>query len=222
VRGDGFEVGQGAAGGYAGVFEERGIEQEGAAVDEGMIGGAEGASAAGMCRGAGEDALVHLQVGLKFQSGAGVPMLFAGEGGEEFLAKGGSVFAGHGFGFFVLRGGGTFGDQVECVGGHREERFALQESQEIFVKAGVDLQGVAAVFDDVGVDETGDDAAFDEGFAEALGECGSAGGQITFRIRSQGELMLAGVGGLAAKDWSIQGRKERRPSQKAAATKSGE
>jgi len=86
----------------------------------------------------------------------------------------------------------------------------------------VDLQGVAAVFDDVGVDETGDDAAFDEGFAEALRECGSAGGQITFRIRSQGELMLAGVGGLAAKGWSIQGRKERRPSQKAAATKSGE
>jgi len=118
VRGDALEVGQGAAGGYAGVFEERGIEQEGAAVDEGMIGGAEGAAAAGMCRGAGEDALVHLQVGLKFQSGAGVPMLFAGEGGEEFLAKGGSVFAGHGFGFFVLRGGGTFGDQVECVGRH--------------------------------------------------------------------------------------------------------
>ena len=110
VSGDGFEAGEGMAGGYAGVFEERGIEQEGAAIDEGMIGGSKGFSAAGMRGGFGEDTFIHLQVGLKFESGSGVPVLFASKRSEEFLAKSSGVFAGQGFGLFRLWGGGAFGD----------------------------------------------------------------------------------------------------------------
>ena len=78
VSGDGFEVGQGTAGGYAGVLEKRRIKEEGAAVHEGVIGRAEGTAAARMRGGFGEDAFIHLQVGLKFESRAGVPVLLAG------------------------------------------------------------------------------------------------------------------------------------------------
>lgn len=57
----------------------------------------------------------------------------------------------------------------------------------------MDLQGIAAFFDDVGIDEAGDDAFAFEAFAEALREFRSAGGQDGFGMRSQREVMLAGV-----------------------------
>lgn len=132
--GDGFEVAQGAGGGDAGVFEERGVEQEGAAIDERMIGGFEGLAGATLS-GTSEDAFVHLEIGLEFESGASVPVLHPSEGVEKFAAEGGSIGARERLGFelAIFGGDGTASDQIERVSGHSEKRFAVEEGEEVLV-----------------------------------------------------------------------------------------
>lgn len=183
VGGQGFQIGEGAAGGDAGFFEERGIEDEGAAVDEGMVGGCEGFARAATGAGAGDEVFVHTQVGLKVERFTDIPVVMARKRGQVFLTEGGRFFAGHGFRFCAIVVRNTPGDEFEGAGGESEEGFALEKIEKVAVEGGVDLQGVAAVFDDVGVDEVGDRAFAEEGIAEALGEGGSevAGGGFRFR-----------------------------------------
>ena len=85
------------------------------------------------------------------------------------MAKGNSVLAWHGFELFVLRRCGALSDQIESMGTHGQERFALEQSEQILVEAGMNLQRVAAVFHDVRINEARNDTALNEGFAEALG-----------------------------------------------------
>jgi hypothetical protein len=94
----------------------------------------------------------------------------AGEAGEKFLAKGGSFLPGHRLGFAVVIGMQAAGDNFEGARGDSEQRFALEKILKITVEDGVDLQAVAAVFDDIGIHEAGDRAFAEEGFAEALGK----------------------------------------------------
>src|SRR5882762_3155039 len=168
LGGEGFEIGKSAAGGDAGPFEERGVQDEGAAVHEGMIGGFERFARAAVGAGAGDKVFVHFQIGLKIEGVANVPALVAGEGREEFLAEGGSFLAFHGLGFAFVLGGQAADDNFEGTGSYGEKSFALEKIQKIAVENSVDLQAVAAVFNDVGIDKTGDDAFAKEGFAEAL------------------------------------------------------
>lgn len=94
---EGFQVGEGAAGGDACFFEERGVEDEGATIHEGVVGGFVGFARTALDCGAGDQFFIHLQVGLKFKRFSHIPTLVAREGGEEFLAEGGSFLAGHRF-----------------------------------------------------------------------------------------------------------------------------
>lgn len=129
LLGDSFEIGERAAGGDTGVFEERRIEEEGAAIDEGVVGGFEGFATAATSRGMREDAFVELQVGLKLQGGSHVPVLLASERGEEFAAEGRGVFAGErlGFAIFLWNGNRALADEVERLRAHGDQRFALKE-----------------------------------------------------------------------------------------------
>ena len=149
-----------------------------------MIGGLEGLAGAARGAGAGDKIFVHFQVRLKIEGVADVPALVAGEAGEEFLAKRGSFLAGHGLGFAIVVAVEAPGDNFEGAGSDGQQGFALEKIQKITVEDGVDLQAVAAVFDDVGIDEAGNDAFAEEGFAEALGEEGSrvVGGRFGFRF----------------------------------------
>lgn len=76
------------------------------------------------------------------------------------------------------------GDQIEGAGGDGKQSFALEEIEKVAVEAGMDLDGVAAVFDNVGIDEAGDAAFAEEGFAEMLGQGGgeSVGRGFGFRL----------------------------------------
>jgi len=168
LGGEGFEIGKSAAGGDAGPFEERGVQDEGAAVDEGMIGGFERFARAAVGAGAGDEVFVHFKIRLKIKGVADVPALVAGEACEEFLTECGCLLAGHGLGFAVVFTGQTADYDFEGAGNDGEQGFALEKIQKIAVEDGVDLQAVAAVFDDVGIDKTGNDALAKEGFAEAL------------------------------------------------------
>lgn len=127
VFGDGFEVGEGAAGCDAGVFEEGGVEEEGAAIDEGVIGGFEGLAAAALGD-PRQDAFVHLEIGLEFECGAGVPVLHTSECVEKFAAESSRVGAREGLGFelAIFRLDGAASDEIEGVGGHGEEGFAVE------------------------------------------------------------------------------------------------
>jgi len=62
------------------------------------------------------------------------------------------------------------GDKSEGTGRDRQQGFALEKVEEVAVKDGVDLQRVAAVFDDVGINEARDAALAEEGFAKFPGE----------------------------------------------------
>jgi len=160
-----------------------------------MIRRLEGLAAAPMC-GPRENALVHLQIRLKFESGACIPMLLASERGEEFAAKGGSVFVRQGFeSGFASFGRDALADKFEGVSGHGEQRFALQQSEKIAVQRRMHLQGVTALLDYVGIDEAGDDALAFEAFTQAFREFGGATGRIGFGLCYQREAMLAGVEG---------------------------
>ncbi len=165
-----FEIGESAAGGEAGPFEEGGIEHKGATVHEGVVGGFEGFARAARGAGTSDEFFVHLKIGLELEGFANVPAVMAGEAGEKFSAERGGFLAGHGLGFAVVAGVLASSDDFQGARGDGEERFALQEIQKIAVEAGVYLQAVAAVFDDVGIDEAGDSALAEEGFAEALRE----------------------------------------------------
>ena len=110
--------------------------------------------------------------------------MMAREAGEEFLAEGRRFLPGHGLGFALVVRVQTAYDNFECARGDGEEGFALEKIQKVSVEDGVDLQAVAAMFDDVGIHEAGDGAFADEGFAEALGKKGSqvVGGRFGFRV----------------------------------------
>lgn len=129
--GDGFQIGEGTAGGDACVFKERGVEKERAAVDEGMIRRFEGLATAPASCGVREDAFIELQVGLKLQRGSHIPVLLASECREEFAAEGRGVFAGERFGFaiFLWSRDRALADEIERLGAHGEERFALEQSE---------------------------------------------------------------------------------------------
>lgn len=181
ARGQRFDFGQCVAGGDAGFFHKRRIQNKGAAVDEGMIGDFEGFAPALRSGRAGDNFLVHLQVRLKIERFAGVPLLPAGDGGDVLFAEEGGVSAAERF--VSCRGTGlaAFGDQFENFGGKGEERFAMEESEEIAIQGSVNLQAIAAVLFDVGVDEAGDEALAGEGLAELLGELWGEVGRREFR-----------------------------------------
>ena len=101
--------------------------------------------------------------------------MVAREGGEEFLAEGRGFLAGHGFGFFLIVFRGTVGEEIESAGRDGEQGFSLEKMKKIAVEGGVDLQGVAAMLDDVRVNEAGDAALAEEGFAELPSESGGIG-----------------------------------------------
>lgn len=62
------------------------------------------------------------------------------------------------------------GNHFEGTSSYGKERLALEELKKIAIEARVNLEGVAAVFDDVGVDKTRDAALTKEGLAEGLRE----------------------------------------------------
>ena len=96
--------------------------------------------------------------------------MVTGKAGEKFLAKGGSLLPAHGLGFAVVFGVHAPSDEFEGTRGDGEQGFALEKVEKVAVENGVDLQAVAAVFDDVRIDEAGDGALAKEGLAEALGQ----------------------------------------------------
>ena len=149
-----------------------------------MVGGFEGLARTACTRGASDEIFVHFKIRLKIEGIADVPALVAGEAGEKFLAEGGGFLPGHGLGFAIVFGVQSAGDDFEGAGGDGEQGFALEKIQKIAVEDSMDLQAVAAVFDDVGIDEAGDDALADEGFAEALRKNGGqvVGGRFGFRV----------------------------------------
>jgi hypothetical protein len=170
LRGESFQILKGAAGGKAGPLKERRIQDEGAAVHEGMIGGFEGLARAARTCSAGDEIFVHFQIRLKIEGVTDVPALVASEASEKFLAEGGSFLPSHRLGFAVVFGVEATGNNFEGAGGGGEQGFALEKILKIAVEHGVDLQAVAAMFDDVGIDEAGDGTFAEEGFAEALGK----------------------------------------------------
>jgi len=80
--------------GNAGLFHKRRIENECAAVDEGVVGAFEGFPSTAGRRAAGEQIFVNLEIALKVQCIAGVPVAFPRECKQEFLSEGGRVFSG--------------------------------------------------------------------------------------------------------------------------------
>ena len=142
-----------------------------------------------------QNRLIHLQIRLKFQSIAGIPTLLARQGREILLLEGGGEFA------FRLRGDlcdalrGSFRGNFQSAGGHRQQGFALQQGQKIAIECGVDLETIAAVFDDIGIDKARNNALAEQGFTQALGQKSGEIGGVGFGRRFQGGLMLAGVGG---------------------------
>jgi hypothetical protein len=169
---NGFEVDEGAAGSEARFFEKRRIQDEGAAVDERVIRSFKGFARAASDICSGDEFFIHFQIGLKIEGVPDIPALVAREAGEEFLSKGGGIFAGQGPGSGGFVFGSAASDEFQRARDDGEKGFALEKIEEIAVEAGVDLQGVAAVFDDVGIDEAGDAAFAKDGFAELLGEGG--------------------------------------------------
>lgn len=178
MRGEGFEVGEGAAGSQAGFFEERRVQDEGAAVHEGVIGGFKGFARTGRDVCARDQCFIHLQVGLKFERDAHIPLLVPIESGEEFLTKGGGFLARHGLGSGAIVLGNAPGDEFQGTGGDGEQGFALEKIEEVAIEAGMDLQRVATVFDNIGVDEARDTTFAEDGFAELLSE---GGGKVARR-----------------------------------------
>ena len=169
---EGFEVGEGAAGCHAGLFEERRIEYKGTPIYERMVGGFVGlAREAG--GGAGDEFFVHLQIGLKLKRFTKIPAVMPREAGEIFFAESGALVASHGLGLCAIVGGNAASDEFESAGGNGEQSFALEKIEKIAVHAGVHLQRVAAVLDDVGIHEAGDGAFAEEGIAQELSESGS-------------------------------------------------
>jgi len=216
LLGDGFETRERTACRDAGVFEKRGIEQESAAIDEGVAGGFEGLATAATCRGMCQDPFVELQVGLKFERGSHIPALLTSERGEKFAAKGGGIFAGHRFGsaIFFRRGDGTFADQVESLRAHGDQSFALQQGQEIFIETRVDLQAVAAVVDNVGIDEAGNGALADQGVTEVFGEGSGAIGASGFGFGGGGHVkspIVAALSDRKGKDRQASPLQKERP-----------
>ena len=126
---------------------------------------------------------------MKIEGISNIPALVASEAGEEFLAEGGGVFAGHRFGSGGIVIGIASGDELQGAGDDGEQSFALEKVEEISIEAGVDLQGVAAVFDDVGIDEAGDAAFAEDGFAELLGEGGGEVPRCGFWFRCHGKFL---------------------------------
>jgi hypothetical protein len=167
---EGFEFGKRAAGGDAGFLKERGVQDEGAAIDKGVIGWFEGFARAAGGGSAGDEVFIHFQVGLKVEGVADIPALVAGEASKEFLAEGGGLLPGHGLGFPVVFGGQAPGDDIEGASNDGQQCLALEKIQEIAIEDGVNLQAVAPMLDHVGIDEVGDDALAEKGFAEALRE----------------------------------------------------
>ena len=182
---EGFETREGAAGGDAGPFEERGVQDEGAAVHEGMIGRFEGFARAARNGSARDEIFVHFEIGLKIEGVTDIPAVMTRETREKFLPKGRGLLPGHGLGFAVVFGVQASGYDFQGAGGDGEQGFALEKIQKIAVKNGVDLQAVTAVFNHIGIDEARDGAFAEEGFAEALGQNSGqfAGGRPGFRIR---------------------------------------
>jgi hypothetical protein len=182
VGGEGFQVAEGAAGGQAGFFEERRVQDKGAAIDEGVIRGFERLAGPARKVCAGDEFFVHLQVGLKFKRDSHIPMLVTIQASEKSLTKGSGFLAGHGPGFGGVDFGSTAGDEFQGAGGDGEQCFALEKIQEIAVEAGMDLEGVATVLDDVGINEAGNAAFAEDSLAELLGEGGGevAGGRLGF------------------------------------------
>jgi hypothetical protein len=165
--GESLEFVERAARGDSSFFEERGVENEGAAIHEGMIGRFERLAEAASGSVASEKVLIQLQIRLKFESLSGRPSLLAGECGEKFAAEGDGILAKHRLGL-AASGGKRFGvGDFESAGGKSECGLTLEESEEIAIKSGVDLKGVTAVFENVGVYETRNYALALECFGEA-------------------------------------------------------
>lgn len=165
--GKGFEFVKSAAGSDTGFFEERRVEDEGAAIHEGMVGGFEGLAEAASGSVAGQKFFVELQIGLKIESVSGGPFLLFGKGSQEFAAEEGGIFAQHRFGFTAANRQGFGAGDFERAGGEGESGFPVEQREQVAIKSRMDLKGVAAVFDDVGIDEAGDDALAVESVGEA-------------------------------------------------------
>lgn len=172
--GEGFEFIESAAGGDASFFEERGVQDEGAAVHKRVIGRFERFAVAARRSIAGEQFFIELQIGLKIESVAGGPLVLLGERGEELAAKSDRIFAEHGLGFSAAGGKRLGVGDFESAGRECESGFALEKRKQVAIQSRVDLKGVTAVFDDVGIDETGDDALAVETIGEAQREFGGS------------------------------------------------
>jgi len=170
--GEGLEFVERAAGGDAGLFQERRVEDKGAAVHEGMVGGLEWFAEAARGNVAGEQFFIKLQIGLKIEGVAGGPFLLFRQSGEKFAAKEDGILAQHGFGFTPASRERLGADDFEGASSESEGGFAAQQCEKVAIKSGMNLESVAAVFDDVGIDEAWDDTLATESFGEAQRKCG--------------------------------------------------
>ena len=109
---------------------------------------------------------------MEFQGGTAIPVLLAGEGSEEFLAERNSLLSLHRRNFPTIARGRAASGQFERLRGGRQQCLALQQGQKVAIETGVDLQGVAAVLDDVGIHKAWHDALAKQGLAQLLCEDG--------------------------------------------------
>lgn len=168
ARGEFFESGKRAACGQTRIFQKRRIQQEGAAIHERMVGCFKWLAAAAFVGSFREDRLIHLEIGLKLERSAGIPLLLTGQSGEKFLAESRGVFAGQRIELAFIACSGGPAEKVEGASRSSEERLALNQGEKIAVETSVNLQAVAAVLDNVGIDEARNDAVANKAFAEAL------------------------------------------------------
>jgi hypothetical protein len=167
---EGLHIAEGAACGHASVFHKRRIQNEGAAIDKGMIGDFEGFAFSLRCGPARKNFLIHYQIGLKLKGITRIPALEARQGTEEFLAKRKGVLPFHWFEFGVFRGGTTLAHDVQRSRGTGKQRFPLQQSKQVAVQGRVNLQTVAAMLDDIRIDESRNETLTNKRFAQPLGQ----------------------------------------------------
>ena len=119
---------------------------------------------------AGDDFLVHPEIGLEVERFTGIPFLLANQGGNEFLSKecGFALFQWKQFS--AVRSFGAVGSELQDFGGNGEQGFAMEQREEIAIKGGVNLEAVASVLFHVRVDELRHQAFALERLTEALGE----------------------------------------------------
>lgn len=167
---EGLHIAEGAARGHARFFHKRRIQNEGAAIDKGMIGDFEGFAFSLRCGPARKNFLIHYQIGLKREGITRIPALVAGQGTEEFLAKRKGVLPFHWFEFGVFRSDATLAHDVQRSRGTGKQRLPLQQSEQVAVQGRVNLQTVAAMLDDIRIDETRNETLTNERFAQPLSQ----------------------------------------------------